>query len=313
MVTPSTHGYLRIGELARRVGVSPDVLRAWERRYEILDPQRSAGGFRLYSDADLARVELMQRHLATGLAPAQAAQRARAELEAPPPTEFNGDPIAELRAALEGFDEGTAHRAIDHILQRFALESVLTNVVFPYLRDLGERWRTREITVAQEHFASRVLRSRLVSHGRGWDDGTGPRAVLACAPQELHDLPLVCLGLALHEQGWRITLLGADTPIETVIATAEMLHPEMTVIAVTIGTSLEVERAALTKLAGCTPLVLAGPGVTEDFAGAIGAQHANSDPMSVARRLTLERPTCPRHATVPLPVGTTPQPQTSAV
>ncbi len=287
MTTPNTHGYLRIGELARRVGLSPDVLRAWERRYAILDPRRSAGGFRLYSDADVARVVLMQRHLATGLAPAQAAQRARAELDAPEPLNFEGDPIARLRMALEGFDEGTAHRAIDHIMERFALESVLTSVVFPYLRDLGERWRSGEITVAQEHFASRVLRSRLMSHGRGWDEGTGPRAVLACAPQELHDLPLVCLGLALREHGWRITLLGADTPIETVIMTTAVLRPEMTVIAVTIGTSLADSRDGLVALAECTALVLAGPGVTEDFARVVGAHHANGDPVSVARRLTV--------------------------
>lgn len=292
MATPSTHGYLRIGELARRVGLSPDVLRAWERRYEILDPKRSPGGFRLYSDADVARVVLMQRHLATGLAPAQAAQRARAELDAPTSTEFAGDPIAELRTALEGFDEGTAHRAIDHIMHRFALESVVTNVVFPYLRDVGDRWRSGEITVAQEHFASRVLRSRLIGQGRGWDEGTGPRVLLACAPHELHDLPLVCLGLALREQGWRVTLLGADTPIDTVITTTDVLQPELAVIAVTIGSELDESHDALVALGERTVVVLGGPGVPVGFAARVGAHHTNGDPMSVARRLTLALPPC---------------------
>ncbi len=292
MASPSTHGYLRIGELARRVGLSPDVLRAWERRYEILEPKRSPGGFRLYSDADVARVVLIQRHLATGLAPAQAAQRACAELDAPTPTEFDGDPIAELRTALEGFDEGTAQRAIDHIMQRFALESVVTNVVFPYLRDLGERWRTGEITVAQEHFASRVLRSRLIGQGRGWDEGTGPRVLLACAPHELHDLPLVCLGLAFREQGWRVTLLGADTPIETVITTTDVLQPELAVIAVTMGSELEESHDALVALAHRTALVLAGPGVPEGFGERVGAHQTSGDPISLARRLTLALPPC---------------------
>jgi len=290
MTTPSTQGYLRIGELARRVGLSPDVLRAWERRYQILDPERSPGGFRLYSDADIARVVAMQQHLASGLAPAQAAARACAELDAPASTEFDGDPIAELRAALEGFNEGTAHRAIDHIMDRFAIESVVTNVVFPYLRELGDRWDSGEVTIAQEHFASRVLRSRLIGRGRGWDDGSGPRAVLACAPGELHDLPLVCLGLALREQGWRITLLGADTPIDTVIATADVLHQDLTVLAFMIGTTVQRCRPALTKLARRTPLVLAGPGVTEELARSVGAVYVTGDPVSVARRLTLERP-----------------------
>ncbi len=290
MMSPSTHGYLRIGELARRVGLSPDVLRAWERRYEILDPERSPGGFRLYSDADVGRVVAMQQQLATGLAPAQAAARARAELDSASPSQFDGDPIATLRAALERFDEATAHKAIDHLLERFTIESVVSNVVIPYLRDLGDRWAAGEITVAQEHFASRVLRSRLVGRGRGWDEGTGPRAVLACAPTELHDLPLVCLGLALREQGWRITLLGADTPIDTVLATADVLHQDLTVLSFMIGTAVEMSRQTLAELARRTPLVLAGPGISEEIATAVGAVYVNGDPISVARHLTLERP-----------------------
>lgn len=290
MTPTSTHGYLRIGELARRVGLTPDVLRAWERRYEILHPERSPGGFRLYSDADVARVVVMQRYLATGLAPAQAAARARAELEAPQSGEFEGDPIAALREALESFDEAKAHRAIDHLMERFAIESVVSNVVFPYLRDLGDRWSAGEITVAQEHFASRVLRSRLIGRGRGWDDGSGPRVVLACAPGELHDLPLVCLGLALREQGWRITLLGADTPIDTVLATTDVLDQDMTVLSFMIGVSVEESRPALAELARRTPLVLAGPGISDEIATALGATYVNGDPVSVARHLTLARP-----------------------
>jgi DNA-binding transcriptional MerR regulator len=290
MTTPTTQGYLRIGEFARRVDVSPDVLRAWERRYKLLDPQRSPGGFRLYSDADVARVVVMQQHLATGLAPAQAAARARAELDAAGNIAVDGDPIAELRAALECFDEGTAHEAIDHIMERFAIESVVTNIVFPYLRDLGDRWDAGEITVAQEHFASRVLRSRLIGRGRGWDEGAGPRAVLACAPHELHDLPLVCLALALREQGWRITLLGADTPIDTVMTTTDVLHQDLTVLSFMIGTAADASQDALAELARRTPLVLAGPGISQAVADAVGAVYVDGDPISVARRLTLERP-----------------------
>ena len=70
-------GHLRIGELARRVGVSTELLRAWERRYGLLEPARSDGGYRLYSDSDVARVEAMQAQLAEGLSAAEAARLAR--------------------------------------------------------------------------------------------------------------------------------------------------------------------------------------------------------------------------------------------
>lgn len=289
MSPPGTTGYLRIGELARRVGLSPDVLRAWERRYNLLEPERSPGGFRLYSDADLARVVAMQRYLAAGLAPAQAAVRTRQESDATAEVP-DGDPIAGLRDALENFDEGAAHRALDHILDRFSIESLISNIVFPYLRDVGDRWENGEITVAQEHFSSRVLRSRLVGRGRGWDEGAGPRVVLACAPGEMHDLPLVCLALALREQGWRITLLGADTPIDTVIDTADTLHQDMTVLSYMLGERREADRPQLAELARHTPLVLAGPGVDQDYAAGVGAVYVNGDPVLVARRLTDEPP-----------------------
>src|ERR1700722_18366278 len=65
---------LRMGELSRRAGVSDHVLRAWESRYGLLQPVRSAGGFRLYSEADARRARRMQAHLAHGLSAAEAAR-----------------------------------------------------------------------------------------------------------------------------------------------------------------------------------------------------------------------------------------------
>src|SRR3954447_5970243 len=84
----ATPHLFRIGELSKRTGVSPELLRAWERRYGLLDPTRSSGGLRLYDAADLERVRLMQQHLATGLAAAEAAgaaMRAVVGEEAMPP------------------------------------------------------------------------------------------------------------------------------------------------------------------------------------------------------------------------------------
>ena len=88
----------------------------------------------------------------------------------------------------------------------------MTELVLPYLAELGRRWEGGQASVAHEHFASNLLRGRLLGLARGWDRGAGPRAVLAAAPGELHDLPLIIFGLALWERGWRITYLGGDTP-----------------------------------------------------------------------------------------------------
>ncbi len=116
---------------------------------------------------------------------------------------------------------------------------MLAGVVLPLLHELGAGWERGEISVAQEHFASNLLRGRLLGLARGWDRGSGRRAVLACPPGERHDLGLVIFGLSLRELGWRITFLGADTPPDTIVETVERLEPEALVLAVTDPARLE--------------------------------------------------------------------------
>jgi hypothetical protein len=111
------------------------------------------------------------------------------------------------------------------------LESVLRDSVLPALRDLGERWQRGQITIAQEHFASNLLRGRMLGLARGWDRGSGPRALLACPAGEQHDISLIAFGLALREHGWRITYIGTDTPVATTAETARALRPDLVVMA----------------------------------------------------------------------------------
>ena len=125
MDTPDGSPVLRIGELSRRLGVSDHVLRAWESRYGLLQPVRSAGGFRLYSEADVLRVRRMQAHLARGLSAAEAARAVLGEDNGaghgraagphpavPAASELPGD----LRQALDAFDEPAAQAALDRLV-----------------------------------------------------------------------------------------------------------------------------------------------------------------------------------------------------
>src|SRR3954451_17100905 len=108
MTAPDERQTLRIGELSRRVGVSDHLLRAWETRYGLLRPSRSAGGYRLYSEADADRIRRMQTHLAAGLSAAEAAQAVLAEADVEPAVAVPTDGVevselaASLRAALDG-------------------------------------------------------------------------------------------------------------------------------------------------------------------------------------------------------------------
>ena len=236
MDTPDGPPLLRIGELSRRLGVSDHVLRAWETRYGLLQPVRSPGGFRLYSEADESRVRRMQTHLAHGLSAAEAARAVLGEdsgtsadfgraagphRAAPAASELSGD----LRQALDAFDEPAAQAVLDRLVSDLSVTAVLRDVVLPYLTELGERWESGTASVAQEHFASNLIRGRLAGLARGWGNGHGPRAVLACPPGELHDLALMVFGIVLNRNGWRIDYLGMNTPVEELTQTVQRETP----------------------------------------------------------------------------------------
>ena len=288
-------GAVRIGELSRRVGVSDHVLRAWETRYGLLTPVRSPGGFRLYSDSDERRVRRMQFHLAHGLSAAEAARTAIAEAQTRA-TSISGslgsdgsdrlqlDELARsLQAALDDFDEGAAQSVLDRLLSDFTLATTLRDVVVPYLRQLGERWEQGEITIAQEHFASNVIRGRLAGLARGWGDGHGPRAIVACPPGELHDLPLLVFGIVLNRRGWRVDYFGASTPIDELIQTAGVSRPELVVVAATTTDRFTAILGELAQLAAVAPLALAGAGATQHMADETGARLLSGDPVTAAQ------------------------------
>ena len=295
MDTPEGSPVLRIGELSRRLGVSDHLLRAWESRYGLLQPVRSAGGFRLYSEADALRVRRMQSYLAHGLSAAEAARavlgedsraaadhgRAAAPHHAPAASELPGA----LRQALDAFDEPAAQAVLDRLVSDLSVTAVLRDVVLPYLTELGERWEGGTASVAQEHFASNLIRGRLAGLARGWGNGHGPRAVLACPPGELHDLALMVFGIVLNRNGWRIDYLGMSTPVEELTRTVDARRPDLIVLAATLPGTLEPLAAQLTALARRAPLVLAGAGATAEIAAAAGARLLTGDPVTEAENV----------------------------
>jgi MerR family transcriptional regulator, light-induced transcriptional regulator len=287
-VVEASAGYVRIGELSRRTGVSPELLRAWEQRYGLLEPTRSDGGFRLYSPRDEQRVAAMRAHLEGGLSAAEAA-RLTIDRERPSAAAVETPALArlagELRDALDRLDESGAHQALDQLLSGFSVETVLREIVMPYLRDLGDRWERGEVSVAQEHFASQVLRGRLLGLARGWDRGSGPRALLACMPHEQHDLGLIVFGLGLRDRGWRITFLGPDTPLDTLADAAAKLEPAAVVLAATTPEQFETGRAALRRLARAVPLWIAAAGANPEIAATIGAQLLDMEPLDAAEQV----------------------------
>ena len=273
-------GALRIGEFARRVGVSPELLRAWERRYGLLRPIRSDGGFRLYTSDDADRVSRMKGALDEGLSAAEAARRAL--VEALPTDDVLADSRGRLVAAAHAYDEPAVHAVLDEAFARFALETVLRELVLPALREIGDEWERGEIEIGQEHFATNVVRERLLALGRHWGRGGGPLALLACPPGERHDVGLISFGLVLRSHGWRILFLGADTPLATLVQACEATSPQLVVVASMDAALLEAEGGGLRKLGGSTRLALAGAGASDKLSRKLKIEYLDGDLIAAA-------------------------------
>jgi DNA-binding transcriptional MerR regulator len=273
-------GALRIGEFARRVGVSPELLRAWEARYGLLQPIRSEGGFRLYTAQDAESVARMKRGLDEGLSAAEAARRALAQ--ARPAEGLLDDAQGRLLSAVRAYDEAALHAVLDEALAGFALETVLRELILPALREVGAQWERGELEIGQEHFASNLVRERLLGLGRLWGRGGGPLAILACAPGERHDIGLIAFGLLLRSHGWRILFLGADTPLSTLGQAIATTAPRLVVVASMDSSLLERAAGELRRLGRSAPLVLSGAGASEKLCRQLRVERLDGDLVAAA-------------------------------
>jgi len=275
-------GRLRIGELSKRVGVSPELLRAWETRYGLVNPERTPGGLRLYSKDDERRVREMRRQIAAGLSAAEAARVALRALAAPVSVERLR---SDLDSTLTALDEPAAQASLDRTFQSLDLETALGQVILPFLHDLGERWAATERSVGQEHFASNVIGGRLRTLARGWGDGDGPCALLACPPGEQHELGLICFGLLLREREWRIAYLGAETPPADIATAISELSPELVVLGAISAQRFLDAADGIRTLSAQTRLAIGGAGASKALARSLEAELLAEDLIAAARAM----------------------------
>jgi DNA-binding transcriptional MerR regulator len=277
---------MRIGELSRRTGVTPELLRAWEQRYQLLRPSRSSGGFRLYSSSDEARVRRTTALIAEGLSAGEAARLAAtgSAVEQVSERPLVADLATRLQQALDAFDAAAAHGALDRLFSAVSVEFALAEVLIPYLHDLGARWAAGEATVAQEHFASNLVRSRLVGLAQDWGAGGSSTSVAACLPGEAHDLGLVMLGLLMARRGWQVTFLGADTPFDSLEATVRSLRPSLVVLATYDAAVFHANEEAIARLAATTRVAITAP-VDDEAIRSRGAEALGGDIPAAAAAL----------------------------
>ena len=280
LATTVTRG-LNIAALARRTGVAPDTLRKWEQRYGILQPERTPGGQRRYTERDVARVEWLQARLAEGYRIGEAAQLLGNVAAGRTPAEH----VRAILAAADRADGGEVGLRLDQAFALHSVDTVLQRVVAPLLEEVGKRWSSGELTVAQEHLVSESVRSRL-GHLLG-DVGGGVRGVvvLACAPGERHELGLMTVAIALRNDGWKVAYVGADTPLADACELARSAGAALLGISVCMQEhTVELER----DLAACERpdglrVVVGGAAASKSLAKKIRGRYVDGDLDEIVR------------------------------
>ena len=212
---------LPIRTVANLTGVNPVTLRAWERRYNLITPQRTPKGHRLYTEGDVDLIKQVLDLLDQGISISQV----KPLLEQAPgqtataPVGDSGEVWRSYQQkmlnAIEGFDEYALDSVYNDALSLYPVDVVNQHLTTPLLRILGERWKEVDTGIAEEHFFSVYLRNKLGARIHHINQRTrGPLLLLACMPGDFHEIGLLLFSLASADSGYRVLLLGANTPLE---------------------------------------------------------------------------------------------------
>lgn len=240
-------GKYTIKVLSERTGVRPVTLRAWERRYDLLEPDRLDNNYRLYSERDIQIIRWITHRMDDGLSISNAVREyknlraqgiwpdALPSVLIPERTKEPSHPpktyAKKLFTALTNHDEVQARAIMDAVQSMFNLKTIFFEIMQPCLFEIGEAWSRGEIRIATEHFASNFIQAILsnlllafpVYH-------EAPRILVGCAQEDFHQIAPLMLAVLLRREGYQVEFLGADLPTDDLVAYAEDNSPEMVIL-----------------------------------------------------------------------------------
>lgn len=231
--------------VAHRTGLTPATIRAWERRYDAVEPARSEGGQRLYSDDDIDRLNTLRALTEMGRSissvaalPPEAAEALLTEdLEAAQRTEGPeaGDSeepwVENAYLQLAAMDTDALERTLWRSFLALGARSFLNQVAAPLLNRVGAEWAAGRVSPSQEHMGSGVLERVLAwlnDPSKAAPDG--PTVVVATLPGEQHALGALLAAAAAQLDGWRTTYLGPNLPVDEIVAAARQVDADLVAI-----------------------------------------------------------------------------------
>jgi MerR family transcriptional regulator, light-induced transcriptional regulator len=292
-----------IKHAAARAGITVELLRAWERRYGIVEPIRTPAGYRLYDDDAIARIQAMRRLIGSGWSPRLAAQAvveqgpSAADVVAMPEgtapgvglgNGFVSDQLAErFVAAAAKLDGEAVDAALDEMFVHGIYERVVDELVLPAVVELGEAWADGRISVAAEHAASHAVVRRLGAalEAAGANPSAAGAVMVGLPAGSRHDIGALAFAAALRRAGVPVVYLGADLPAEDwVSATREA---RAAVIGVVTEDDVPSARQLVAQLRSARPKlrVALGGRAAPEIAGCVRLPDLLSDAVTELRRV----------------------------
>ncbi|MBG9475134.1 MerR family transcriptional regulator [Priestia megaterium] len=220
-------GKYNIKAISNMVGIQPGTLRAWERRYQILNPVRNDSGHRLYTEEDLRKLKWLTEKVSGGFTISQAVSLLETESSTVGTFEEEGEVDSpqkirdELLTMLLSFEEGKAQDLINHAFSLYSVEKVVIDILGSLLVTVGDMWEKGQITSAHEHYTTQVLKTRISMIFYSLpSNGLLPKAIAVCGPNETHEVGLLIFTLFLRRKGFEVIYLGSsieDKDVELIV------------------------------------------------------------------------------------------------
>lgn len=250
----SSDSLLPIRVIAKLTGVNIGTLRAWERRYGLLKPHRTESGHRLYSQDDVNLINEVVTILDQGV-PISRAKRvleqrqAQQGIVAENSHSFWNRYLQNTMSAIACFDESAIDDVYNEALSLYPVDVVMSHLVVPTLKELGRRWQDGQGNIAEEHFFTFYIRNRLGARlHHGAKTMAGKQLVIACLPGEYHELGIIMFALGAHAYGYKTLLLGANMPLNELVAVVKRSNSSAVVLAGSYPDSFDQYSDALAGL-----------------------------------------------------------------
>lgn len=271
-----------ISTVSKRSGVKSDLVRAWERRYQAVTPTRTAGGHRVYTDQDIARLKLLNQATNNGHSISQIAQFSLDELknllknepnttaQNPGNTPYTAcnrvhiaeDYIEKCYAAVLAFDARTLESHFENAIVELGSQAFIEHLLTPLLTMIGDRWKTGELRPVHEHMTSSIIRSlSYILRNNNPCSDFAPRMIVSTPIGQLHELGALLAAIMAELNGWQVTYLGANLPAEEIAAAVKFTNARAVTISISFSTDDHIvpkEIRRLKKLIGINVALIAG-------------------------------------------------------